>query len=132
MIFGKSADASPTNVEQLLLTARLVFESVLTLASSTRAHQFMDAPPYGCSLLISAEACSHVAYTCSLTRTVSTCTDDSNKADSVFAVPAWCEEDETATEGLLPIHQWNNQRNEQLKHVNNRSIAGRADDSKDW
>jgi hypothetical protein len=36
---------------------------VLTLASHTREHQFMDSATYGYSLLISAKACSRVAYT---------------------------------------------------------------------
>jgi hypothetical protein len=35
--------------------------------------------------------------------------NDSDNVDSIFASPAWCEEDETATEGLLPINQPTNQ-----------------------
>jgi hypothetical protein len=38
--------------------------------------------------------------------TVFACTDDSNSAYSTFVVvPAWCAEDETTTEGLLPINR---------------------------
>jgi hypothetical protein len=37
------------------------------------------------------------------------------------------EEDETATQGLLPIiNQWNNQLNEQLKNMNNEQSIDRA------
>jgi hypothetical protein len=45
------------------------------------------------------------------------CTDDSDNVDSIFVVSAWCEEDETATEGLLLIDERSNQRNEQLKNL---------------
>jgi hypothetical protein len=36
----------------------------VTLASSVSVHEFMDAIPYGYSLLVSAKACSRVACTC--------------------------------------------------------------------
>jgi hypothetical protein len=37
------------------------------------------------------------------------------------------EEDETATQGLLPIiNQWNNQLNEQLKNMNNEQSIDRS------
>jgi hypothetical protein len=32
-----------------------------------------------------------------------------HNVDSISMVPACCEEDEAATEGLLPIDQWSNQ-----------------------
>jgi hypothetical protein len=67
-------------------------------------------------LLIPAKACSHVACK-SLTRTAFAC-NDSNNAHSIFVVRLG-EEDETATQGLPPINQWNNQLNEQLKNMNN-------------
>ena len=38
-------------------------------------------------------------------------TDNSNNADCAFVLSAWRGEDETATEALLPIIQWNDQRN---------------------
>jgi hypothetical protein len=72
----------------------------------------MDALPYGCSLLVSAKACSHVACTCSLTRTVFACTDDSNNADSMRPRKKVC----------CQFINGNNQRNEQLNNMNNRSI----------
>jgi hypothetical protein len=43
---------------------------------------------------------------------------------SIFVVPG--EEDETATQGLLPIIQWNNQLNEQLKNMNNEQSIDRG------
>jgi hypothetical protein len=65
----------------------------------------MDATPYGHSLLISAKACSRAAYTISRTGTALGRSDDSDNVDRIFMVPAWREEDETATEGLQPIIQ---------------------------
>jgi hypothetical protein len=51
------------------------------------------------------------------------CTDDSDKLmASSWYVPAWCEQDETATERLLLINQWNKQWNEQSKNPDNQSI----------
>jgi hypothetical protein len=91
--------------QTVILAARLGVEAVSTLASSVSAHEFMDATPYGYSLLRSAKPCSHVACTCSWTRTAFGCTDDSDNIDSIFVVPAWCDDDETAMEGLLPINQ---------------------------
>jgi hypothetical protein len=52
--FDKSVDASPTQCRVVLLAIRLGFKSMLALASSVRAHQFMDATPYGYSRFISA------------------------------------------------------------------------------
>jgi hypothetical protein len=83
MLFGKSADASPTNVEQC--SSRPVWSlSLCRRKPEVPGH----INSYGCCLLISAKACSHVACTSSLTRTVFACTDDSNNADSIFAVPS--------------------------------------------
>jgi hypothetical protein len=65
----------------------------------------MDATPYGYSFLISAKACSHAAYTGSRRRTGFVCTDNSDNIDGILALIAWCEENETATESLLPINQ---------------------------
>jgi hypothetical protein len=55
--------------QTVILTARLGVETVSTFTRSVSAHEFMDATPYGHSLLISAKPCSHVACTCSWTRT---------------------------------------------------------------
>jgi hypothetical protein len=71
----------------------------------------MDAIPYGYSLLVSAKACSRVVCTCCWTKTVFA----RNSVDSIFVVPAWREEDETATEGLLPISQSMEQSTEREK-----------------
>jgi hypothetical protein len=60
------------------------------------------------------------------------CTDDSDNVDSIFASSAWCEEDETATEGLLPINQPTSRRNEQSKNLNNRSIDRSIDRAQEW
>jgi hypothetical protein len=65
----------------------------------------MDAIPEGYVLLISAKACSCAIFTDSQIGTFFGCTDDSDKVDSIFVVPASWEEDETATEGLLLINQ---------------------------
>jgi hypothetical protein len=59
---------------------------------------------------------SRAAYTGSRARTV-VCTDESDNVDSILVVLALCEEDETATEGLLSINQWNNQQNEHPKNL---------------
>jgi hypothetical protein len=101
----------------VLLAARLGFESVSTLASCVTAHKVMDATPYEYTLLISEKACSRAASTCSRTGTGFACTDDSDNIDSIFVVSAWCEEDETATNGLLPIDERSNQRNELSKNL---------------
>jgi hypothetical protein len=112
MEFGMSADASPTNVKQCSSRPMLLVAS--TIVGPAKAgfllhHEFTNATLYtGYSLLISAKACSHVAYTDSLTGTAFGCTDDSDNIDNIFMVPAWCEEDETVTEGLLPINQQTN------------------------
>jgi hypothetical protein len=45
------------------------------------------------------------AYTGSRARTASFVTDESDNVDSILVVLALCEEDETATEGLLSINQ---------------------------
>ena len=47
------------------------------------------------------------------------CSDDSANIDGIFVVLASCEEDEAATEGLLPI---NKPTTEQSIDLNNRSI----------
>jgi hypothetical protein len=39
-------------------------------------------------------------------------TDNRDNVRSIFVVSVGCGEDETATEGLLSINEWNNQRNE--------------------
>jgi hypothetical protein len=61
--------------------------------------------PVRIQLIHSAKACSCAAYTGSGTGTVFDCTDDSDNVDSIFVVPASCEEKDAATEGLLPINQ---------------------------
>jgi hypothetical protein len=69
---------------------------------------------------------SRAAYTGSRARTGIVCTDESDNVDSILVVLALCEEDETATEGLLSINQWNNQQNEQSKNLYNRLIELRS------
>jgi hypothetical protein len=68
----------------------------------------MGATPYGYSFLITAKAYNHAAYTGSGRFTSFVCTDDSDNIDSILVLSAWCEENETATESLPPINQWNN------------------------
>jgi hypothetical protein len=69
----------------------------------------MDATLYVRIQLINIGEGLQSPYIDSRTRTGFGCTDDSDNVDSIFASPAWCEEDETATEGLLPINQPTNQ-----------------------
>jgi hypothetical protein len=68
--------------------------------------EFMDVIPYGYSLLIPAKEQSE--------GTGFGCSDDSDNFNSIFVVPAWWEEDETATGGLLPIIQSMEQSTERV------------------
>jgi hypothetical protein len=76
--------------------------------------EFMDVIPYGYSLLIPAKEQSE--------GTGVGCSDDSDNFNSIFVVPAWWEEDETATEGLLPIIQSMEQSTERVIEASDRSI----------
>jgi hypothetical protein len=43
-------------------------------------------------------------------------------ASSIFVVPAWCEEDDTATEGLVPNNQSMEQSTERAIEEHEQSI----------
>jgi hypothetical protein len=61
MEFGKDRLKSHKR-QTVLFAARLGFEFVPTLTSTSRKHKVMDRTTYGYSLLILAKACSPVAY----------------------------------------------------------------------